>query len=67
MNKKEAYEIVYNDLIQHSLLTGKHDAENGSEEFMYGIWVTMEIIASGVSKEILREFDELFLRNLIES
>jgi len=27
----------------------------------------MEIIASGVSKEILREFDELFLRNLIES
>ena len=67
MNKKEAYKIVYDDLIQNELLIGKYDAENGSEDFMDGIWVMMEIIASNISDETLYEFDEIFLNNLKQS
>lgn len=65
MNKKEAYEIVYNDLIAASLFRGIYDARHGNISFMNGIACVMEVIADSAGKQ--EEFDGIFYKNLAES
>lgn len=69
MDKKKAYTIVYNDLLNMrcDLLIGKYDAKHGNEHFMYGISTVMEIIANKVSKADYNAFNTMFIQNMIES
>lgn len=63
MSTKEAFEIVYNELIKCNLFQGHYDAKNGSTQFMYGIETAMELISeyAGTSEE----FSEIFSKNMI--
>lgn len=65
MDKKEAYDIVYNDLIAASLFRGIYDARHGNVSFMNGIACVMEVIADSAGK--LEVFDGIFYKNLSES
>jgi hypothetical protein len=65
--KKVAYKIVFDDLCKIGLFTGKYDAANGNEHYMYGVSVVMEFIAMGISDECHNKFDELFIKNMLES
>lgn len=65
MDKKEAYEIVYNDLIAARLFRGIYDARNGNVSFMNGIATVMDVIADSAEK--YEEFEDLFYKNLEES
>lgn len=65
MNKQEAYEIVYNDLLNINMFTGKCDPVNGNTHFIHGISTVMEHIAliAGHSEE----YEELWFKNVHES
>ena len=67
MNKREAFEIVYNELIKNPLLQGNYDAKNGNEHFMYGICTVMEAIANNVSEEKYDEYSTLWVNNMTKS
>lgn len=67
MNKREAFEIVYNELIKNPLLQGNYDAKNGNEHFMYGICTVMEVIANNVSEEKYDEYSTLWVNNMAKS
>lgn len=65
MDKKTAYEIVYNDLSKLNMFMGTYDAKNGSELYMHGIWAVMENIAYHTDK--LEEFEKIFFENIEKS
>lgn len=65
MDKKTAYEIVYNDLSKLNMFMGTYDAKNGSELYMYGISAVMENIAYHADK--LEEFEKIFFENIEKS
>ena len=44
MERKEAFEIVLEELKRCSLFKGVYDAKNGNSQFMYGISTVMENI-----------------------
>lgn len=68
MIKKLAYWIIYKELTREdSLFTGKYDAKNGSEHFMYGVAMVMEQIAYGVSTKVGDRFQDLFTDNMLAS
>ena len=68
MDKKEAYQIVLDDLMQCDLFRGKYDAAHGaSEHYMYGICTVMEAIAYRVSEETGDAFSDIFILNMIKS
>lgn len=67
MDKKTAYEIVFNDLMECSLFRGQYDAKHGSPDYMYGICTVMEQIAYGVSEDNYNEFSTIFTDNVIKS
>lgn len=50
-----------------NIFKGKFDAVNGSWEFMHGVGAVMENLASRVSDEYLREFQDEFWKNFNES
>lgn len=71
MDKSKAYAIVLNDILEKGCgcgsMVGKYDAVNGDKRFMHGVAMVMEYIAYNVNKDIGREFEELFLENMIKS
>lgn len=67
MKKNEAYDIVYNDLMKCNLFTGKYDAKNGNDSFMYGVATVMEVIAGRAQSGHLEEFDDIFFSNMADS
>lgn len=67
MDKKEAFEIVLNEMKNISLFMGKYDAQHGSDKYMHGISTVMEYIAYNISDEVGDEFSDTFLNNLIAS
>ena len=68
MIKKLAYWIIYKELTREdSPFTGKYDAKNGSEHFMYGVAMVMEQIAYGVSTKVGDRFQDLFTDNMLAS
>ena len=66
---QSAYRIVLNDILNSgcSLMIGKYDAKNGSEEFMHGISTVMEWIAYRVSEVDGDKISDLFVKNMIIS
>lgn len=67
MERKEAFEIVLEELKRCSLFKGVYDAKNGNSQFMYGISTVMENIAYSISDEVGDAFSEEFGDNLYES
>ena len=67
MDKKDIYEYVLNDLSEISLFRGNYDAENGSEEFMYGILTILEFIAHNTTQEKYTQVVDDFIENMIKS
>ena len=51
MTKKEAYKIVFEDLINIPLYRGKYDAKFGNQNYMYGIKSVMETISFGAEPD----------------
>lgn len=67
MDKRKAFEIVYNELIKNPLLQGNYDAKHGNEHFMYGICTVMEVIANNISEEKYDEYSTLWVNNMAKS
>lgn len=67
MNKKEAFEIVFNELSKNELLMGNYDARHGNEHFMYGIAMVMDAITANISDEFYDNFGDTFVRNMAKS
>ena len=63
--EKSSFELVFKDLTKNiGLFTGKYDASNGSEEFMYGVSAVMNYIACKAGHE---DFEDTFVANMIKS
>lgn len=45
MNKKEAFDIVYKELMCNPVYRGSYDARHSSTDFIYGVASVMETIA----------------------
>lgn len=58
---------LFNKLCECPLFMGHYDAEHGNEHYMYGISTVMEFIAHYISDEVLDEFSEKFLDNMLKS
>lgn len=67
MSKREAFEIVYNELIKNPMFKGTYDAKHGDEHFMYGICTVMEVIANNISEEKYDEYSTLWVDNMLKS
>lgn len=67
MRKKDAYKIVFFDLINNRMTVGHYDAEHGKKEFMFGVLAVMEIIARKISEPLADEFLNIFFENMIQS
>ena len=67
MTKKEAFEIVLNELKEVPLFVGQYDAKNGNEHYMHGISTVMEFIAYSISDEVGEQFDNEFGKNFLKS
>lgn len=65
--EKEAFRFVLNELLTCDLFRGHYDAQNGNENFMYGISSVMESIAYHVDDDTANAFSDLFTKNLVES
>lgn len=65
--KRVSYKIVFDDLMECPLFRGEYDVENGSEDYMNGIWTVMEYIANGVSEDTEIKFENEFVKNMIKS
>lgn len=67
IDKKEAYQIVFDDLCRCSIFNGEYDAKNGSEDYMSGVYTVMEVIATNVSDECYYSFQKTFWDNINKS
>ena len=67
MNEKEAFEIVYNELIKNPMFRGLYDAKHGDKHFMYGVCTVIEVIASNISEETYNEYSNLWTDNMTKS
>ena len=65
MDKREAYQIVLNDLLDCAMFRGHYDAEHGSQQFMFGVATVVESIAFGCGK--YEEVTDAFIQNMIRS
>ena len=67
MDRKKAYEIVFNDLCKCNLFKGSYDTKHGNKYYMYGIDAVMEFIAYKISETNGDKFSDMFFGNIIES
>ena len=65
--EKKVIEKVVDGMTECGLFCGRYDAKNGSAEFMHGISTVMDYLAYLVSENYVAEFEEKFLKNMIES
>ena len=65
---KNAYKLVYNDMVKcGGLFVGRFDANNGNEKFMYGIGTIMEFIALNAGEQTYDDFEKIWSENFINS
>ena len=67
MDKREAFQIVLNELWEIPLFRGIYDARNGKEEFMHGVDCVMEAIAYHINDDVGDYMADAFIDNLIAS
>lgn len=65
--EKKVIEKVVDGMTECGLFCGRYDAKNGSAEFMHGISTVMDYLAYLVGENYGAEFEEKFLKNMIES
>lgn len=65
--EKKVIEKVVDGMTECGLFCGRYDAKNGSAEFMHGIATVMEYLAYQVGEDYGAEFEDKFLKNMIES
>ena len=66
-NEKEILKGIIEEMSEIDIFTGKYDAKNGKEDFMYGIETVMECLAYMVSDEYGDSFSDTFVKNFIAS
>lgn len=66
MSKREAFCIVFDELVQISTFRGIYDARNGSKEFMHGVASVMECIAYNIDADMATAFSASFLNNMLD-
>ena len=66
MSKREAFCIVFDELVQISMFRGIYDAENRSKEFMHGVASVMECIAYNIDADMATAFSASFLNNMLD-
>ena len=66
-NEKEILKGIIEEMSEIGIFTGKYNAKNGKEDFMYGISTVMECLAYMVSDEYGDSFSDAFVKNLIAS
>lgn len=67
MDKKTAFAIVLEELINIKMFCGIYDAKHGNPHFMYGIQTVMENIAYSIDERVGDKFSDDFLNNMIKS
>lgn len=55
------------DRIDVGMLKGNYDATHGDVQFMYGVQTAMNFFAYLVSEDFGDEFDDNFIKNMIDS
>ena len=65
MDKREAYQIVLNDLLDCAMFRGHYDTKHGSQQFMFGVSTVVEFVAYGCGK--FEEVSDAFVQNMITS
>lgn len=67
MTLTEAYEMVYDDLINNcgGMLRGKIDLRHSNDKFASGIETVMEVVAAKAGKE--EEFSNIWFDNYLDS
>lgn len=69
MTKRDAYRIVYNDILNRDakMFLGSFDAVNGTDDFMFGVATVMEFIALESSEADHESYQEIFSDNYQKS
>lgn len=71
MELKEAYRMVYEDLIKNgpNFFRGIYDASHGTESFNFicGTTTVMEFIAVNVSEKTYEQYTEMVTKNMVAS
>ena len=66
MTKKEAFEIVFDELTKINMFSGKV-SKYADASFVEGIGTVMEAIANNISEEKGANFEKEFTKNVIQS
>lgn len=65
--EKKVIQKVVDGMAECDLFFGRYDAINGSTEFMHGVATVMEYLVYLVGDDYGAEFENTFLKNMIES
>lgn len=65
--EKIALAKVFMNLCECGMFVGKYDAKNGNKDFMYGIQTVMENLAYTISDKVYNTYNDVFVKNMIES
>lgn len=65
--EKKTVQKIVDEMTKCSLFYGHYDAKNGSAEFMHGVATVMEYLVYLVGDDYGAEFENTFLKNMIES
>lgn len=66
MTKKEAFEIVFDELTKINMFSGKV-SKYADASFVEGVSTVMEVIANNISEEKRANFEKEFTKNVIQS
>ena len=64
MTEREAAKIVLEKLKEVPMFCGKYDAKNSKNDWIYGVWAVMEMIAYMISEEAGEDFNDMFSNNM---
>ena len=66
-HEKATLKNIFEELKTCELLTGKYDARNSNEHFMYGISTVMECLAYMIDEKYGDDFSHEFDKNMLTS
>lgn len=66
-HEKTTLKNIFEELKTCELLTGKYDAKNGNEHYMYGISAVMECLAYMIDEKYGDDFSKEFIENMLTS
>lgn len=66
-HEKTTLKNIFEELKTCELFTGKYDARNGNEHYMYGISAVMECLAYMIDEKYGDDFSQEFNENMLTS